>query len=93
MRTKYLLVIPILLAVIVAGGLAIPAMAQYDPPSLAPANVRSTNGPNAGEVFVAWDAVDAVQYYRIGWIALEDYDAIVEAGGDWLEGFHLCRCS
>ncbi len=54
-----------------------------------PANVRATNGPNPGEVNVAWDTADAAQYYRIGWIAFDDYDAIVAAGGDWLEGFRF----
>ncbi len=68
--------------------------AQTRPPTqqVAPAppqNVRAANGPNPGEANVAWDAVSDASYYRIGWIAMADYEAIKASGGDWLEGFRF----
>ena len=73
-----------LLTVVAVGGLAV-AHASDSP--AAPQNVRATNGPNPGEANVAWNAVSDASYYRIGWIAMADYEAIKAAGGDWMEGF------
>ena len=60
-------------------------LAQSPPP--VPGSIAAANGPNPGEAIISWAAVDAAAYYRIGWIATEDYNAITEAGRPWTEGF------
>ena len=54
---------------------------------VAPTNVTAANGAQPGEVIVSWDPVPGAAYYRIGWVVYEDYEAAVDAGGDWLETF------
>ena len=60
-------------------------LAQSPPP--VPGSIAAVNGPNPGEAIISWAAVDAAAYYRIGWIATEDYNAITAAGRPWTEGF------
>ena len=67
------------------GGNVPPVAAQQSLP--APTNVAAADGSNPGEVLVSWTKVPAAKFYRIGWIAREDYIAISEAGGDPLEAF------
>ena len=67
------------------GGNAPSVSAQQSLP--APTNVAAADGPNPGEVTIGWNAVPAAKFYRIGWIAREDYLAISEASGDPLEAF------
>ena len=52
-----------------------------------PGSIAAVNGPNPGEAIISWAAVDGAAYYRIGWIAYEDYDAIIATGRPWIEGF------
>ena len=60
-------------------------LAQSPPP--APDSIAAVNGPNPGEAIISWAAVGDATHYRIGWIAYEDYDAIIAAGRPWSEGF------
>ena len=60
-------------------------LAQSPPP--APGIIAAVNGPNPGEAIISWAAVDGAAYYRVGWIAYEDYNAITAAGRPWSEGF------
>ncbi len=53
----------------------------------APTNVTAINGSTPGHVVVSWTAVPDAQYYRIGWVAWDDYLAVDGAGRDWLEAF------
>ena len=76
----------VFLLTVFAGGLTVAHAAN---PPAAPQNVRAANGPNPGEANVAWNAVSDASYYRIGWIAMADYEAIKAAGGDWMEGFRF----
>ena len=77
-----LLAIAVLAAI---GGNVPPVDAQQSLP--APTNVAVADGPNPGEVVIAWTKVPAAKFYRIGWIAEEDYLAIDAAKGDVLEAF------
>ena len=52
-----------------------------------PGSIAAVNGPNPGEAIISWAAVDGAAYYRIGWIAYEDYDAIIATDRPWIEGF------
>ena len=75
----------LLLAAVIMVGVVGAAQAQgNDPP--APVGITAANGPNPGEVNLSWNGVDGAVYYRIGWIAFEDYEAVPE-GQDWLEAF------
>ena len=47
------------------------AHAQAGPPS----NVSAANGANPGEAVVSWDAVAGASAYRVGWLAVSDYEA------------------
>ena len=40
-----------------------------------PSNVSATNGANPGEVVVSWDPVAGASSYRVGWLAVADYEA------------------
>lgn len=57
--------------------------------SLQPQNIRVTNGPNAGEVEVVWDAVEGAAYYRITWTQVDEYKATVDAGRPWTDAFYF----
>ena len=65
------------------GGNTTPAAAQQSLP--APAQVAVANGPNPGEVIIGWTKVPDAAFYRIGWVASNDYQAISAAGGNPLE--------
>ena len=60
-------------------------LAQSPPP--APDSIAAVNGPNPGEAIISWAAVDGANYYRVGWISYEDYEATIAAGRPWSEGF------
>ena len=53
----------------------------------APAALQASNGANPGETVLEWTQVDGASYYRIGWVAISDYQATVAEGRDWLESF------
>ena len=52
-----------------------------------PGNVAMVNAGNSGEVHITWDGVSDSAYYRIGWMAYEDYLRNLAAGEDWRELF------
>ena len=73
------------LLAIVAVSIAAPARAQS---RLAPpANVRVADGASPGTATVSWDTADDVAFYRIGWVARTDFDAVTAAGQSWLNAF------
>ena len=74
-----------LLLVVVAVSVAAPARAQGG--LAAPVNVRVVDGAGHGTVAVSWDAADDAAFYRIGWVAKSDYDAVIAAGQSWLDAF------
>ena len=51
-----------------------------------PSNVSATNGANPGEVVVSWDPVAGASEYRVGWLALPDYQANID-NDRWRERF------
>ena len=54
----------------------------------APTGVSAVNGDNYGEAVVSWQAVADAAYYRIGWMADEDYQAaLLETNQEWLKEF------
>ena len=55
----------------------------------APTGTTAANGSEPGQVVVSWDAVADAAFYRIGWVALPDYQTTVAAGRNWLEVFHF----
>ena len=73
------------LAALLAGNLNDVVHAQGD--LVAPGNVVAQNTGNPGEVRISWHAVPDAAYYRIGWVAYSDVEAIIASGGDWLERF------
>ena len=52
-------------------------------------NIEVVDGPNAGEVFISWDAVPAATHYRIGYVNMDkDYDRAKNSpAGDWKTAF------
>ena len=51
-----------------------------------PSNVSATNGANPGEAVVSWDAVAGASEYRVGWLAVADYQANID-NDRWRERF------
>ena len=65
---------------------ALPCLSQ---PAVAPdttSALRVANGSNAGEVDVSWDAVPGATGYRVGWLAVPDFEANCD-GNRWRERF------
>ena len=77
-----IIVTPVFMGVVFGIELS-PVIAQVGAPP-PPSGITAVNGPNPGEVNVTWSAVAGANYYRVGWIADDDYRA---AGDDWLERF------
>ena len=76
------------------GGLIDPTLSPTagPPPQLsdniAPTSVSVVNGGDLGEANLAWDAVAGATYYRVGWMADEDYQrARSEPNGEWQKEF------
>ena len=51
-----------------------------------PSNVSATNGANPGETVVSWDPVAGASEYRVGWLAVADYQANID-NDRWRERF------
>ena len=51
-----------------------------------PSNVSATNGANPGEAEVSWDPVAGASAYRVGWLAVPDYQANID-NDRWRERF------
>ena len=65
------------------GGVDNIARAQSSP-LVAPTSLSAVNGSNLGEANLSWEAVEGATYYRIGWMADEDYQrALSEPNGEW----------
>ena len=77
----------IVLAVVVVATLASPSLVSAQNSLEAPANVAAYHGSEPGEVLLQWDAVPGAAFYRVGWVAFDDYQAATAAGKDWLEAF------
>ena len=58
-------------AVIVIGG--VDNIARGQSPPLLTTSVRVVNGGELGEANLTWNAVEGATYYRVGWMADEDY--------------------
>ena len=52
-----------------------------------PIDVSAVDGSGVGEVVVRWAPIPEAAYYRIGWVAYDDYHAFRDAGRNWLEAF------
>ena len=50
-------------------------------------NPTAADGDSPGVVTVSWSAVSQASFYRVGWVAEDDYRAVTAAGRDWLEAF------
>ena len=58
-------------------------------PAVAPSTtstLRVANGSNPGEIVASWDATTATTDYRVGWLAVPDYQANI-ANDRWRERF------
>ena len=88
MRRVLLSIIGIVVAclVVTIGAVDNVARSQHSLP--APTGVTATNGASFGEADLSWPAVSGATYYRIGWMADEDYQrAIRETHGEWEKEF------
>ncbi len=76
-------------AVVVAGGINIAGAHEARSASPPVQNFNVVDGTVSGEVILSWDAMatDDAKYFRIGWVAVPDYTAVVEAGRPWTEAF------
>ena len=57
------------------------------PPLPAPETPAAADVDSPGVVTVSWSAVSQASFYRVGWVAEDDYRAVTAAGRDWLEAF------
>ena len=60
----------------------IPVAYGQPPPEPPPANVTVANGPNPGEVVLMWTEVPGATTYRVGWLAVEDFQAYPNVWGE-----------
>lgn len=86
LKVTSLLLISITAAIclMVIGG--VDNIARGQSPPLPPTSVSAVNGSNLGEANLAWNAVAGATYYRVGWMADEDYQrALSEPDEEWLK--------
>ena len=60
----------------VRGGGVVHALGSGSLPT--PGNFKAVNGPNAGEAVLTWDAVNGANFYRVGWITVDDATRAVD---------------
>ena len=88
MKRVYFPIIGIVAAFVVMtiGGVDDIARGQSSLP--APTGVNTANGSSIGEADLSWPEVQGATYYRIGWMADEDYQrARSEPNGEWQKEF------
>ena len=77
-----LISLPVAVCIMVVGG--VDNIARGQSSLLSPTSVSAVNGSDLGEADLAWDAVEGATYYRVGWMADEDYQrAVRETNGEW----------
>ena len=77
-----LISVTIAICLMAIGGVDNIARAQSSP--LAPTSLSAVDGSNLGEANLSWEAVEGATYYRVGWMADEDYQrALGEVDGEW----------
>ena len=86
MKPSFPLMIIVLAAISVAA-IAAPPFTSAQSSLTAPANVAASHGSEPGVVLLEWDPVPEATFYRIGWVAFDDYQAATDTGKDWLEAF------
>ena len=87
MKRSSICVIPVLVLLFLcawAGVGVARAQVVPEPPLPPPTNVTAVNGPNLGEVVLSWDPVAEARSYRLGWLAMEDFQAYPNV---WREKF------
>ena len=80
--TRIVLLLALTFVLLIASIAAMPAAVA--PPNQ-PTVVATANG---GELRVTWVAAAGAQFYTIGWVNLEEYHRMRNAGRDWLDAFH-----
>ncbi len=79
---KVIWIVVMVAAVVVIGG--VDNIARGQSPPLLPTSVRVVNGGELGEANLTWKAVEGATYYRVGWMADEDYRrALSEPDREW----------
>ena len=63
------------------------ATAQAQGGLAAPANVRAADGASPGTAVVSFDAVAGAAFYRIGWVSIDDIQAVQADDREWLDAF------
>ena len=77
-----LISIAVAICLMAIGGADNIARAQSSLPP--PTGLSAVNGSELGEANLTWDAVEGATYYRVGWLAEEDYRrALSEPNGEW----------
>ena len=68
----------ITVATLIAGATYAYAHDSNPAPATAPAGLSISDTDTPGDVTVSWQPVAGAAYYRIGWVALDDFHAITE---------------
>ena len=74
------------LVVLLAGAMTVSTVSAQEALP-APTGLSAVAGDSSGVVDLSWAPVTDAQYYRIGWVAYEDYLEVTGAGREWLEAF------
>ena len=77
----------ITVATLIAGATYAYAHDSNPAPATAPAGLSISDTDTPGDVTVSWQPVAGAAYYRIGWVALDDFYAVTDAGREWLDAF------
>lgn len=86
-KTAVIAALIIAVATLIAGATYAYAHDSNPAPATAPSGVSVSDTNTPGDVTVSWQAVAGAAYYRIGWVALEDFHAVTGAGREWLDAF------
>ena len=86
-KTTVVAALIIAVATLIAGATYAYAHDSNPAPATAPAGVSVSDTDTPGDVTVSWQPVAGAAYYRIGWVALDDFHAVTGAGREWLDAF------
>ena len=80
------IIVSSLLALVIFAAAAVSNVFAQGMPT-APTGVTAVVGANVGETIVTWDPVPGADFYRVGWLALSDYNRVAEELGEekWWE--------
>ena len=79
---KYVIALAFFLLLVIPAGIITWANSTPNGPAVEPT-------ANPGEILVSWEIADNAQWVYVGWVDLDEFDAMTGAGRDWRDAIHF----